>query len=87
MYFQKKRCIAMLLAGGQGSRLKVLTEKLGRPALTFDKYTPLVYTISAAFGIYSTWQEYTVDGETQVLFYMNAPRYQDYVDYMNKLYK
>ena len=24
MYFQKKRCIAMLLAGGQGSRLKVL---------------------------------------------------------------
>ena len=27
MYFQKKRCIAMLLAGGQGSRLKVLTEK------------------------------------------------------------
>ena len=27
MYFQKKRVIAMLLAGGQGSRLKVLTEK------------------------------------------------------------
>ena len=26
MYFQKKRCIAMLLAGGQGSRLYVLTE-------------------------------------------------------------
>ena len=23
MYFQKKRCVAMLLAGGQGSRLKV----------------------------------------------------------------
>ena len=26
MYFHKKRVIAMLLAGGQGSRLKVLTE-------------------------------------------------------------
>lgn len=67
--------------------LKVLTEKLGRPALTFDKYTPLVYTISAAFGIYADWQEYEVDGKTQVLYYMNAPRYKDYVDYMNKLYK
>lgn len=67
--------------------LKVLTEKLGKPALTFDKYTPLVYTISAAFGIYSTWQEYEVDGQKQVLFYMNAPRYQEYVDFMNKLYK
>ena len=66
--------------------LKVLTEKIGKPALTFDKYTPLVYTISAAFGIYSTWQEYTINGETQVLFYMNAPRYDEYVSYMNKLY-
>ena len=26
MNFQKKRCVAMLLAGGQGSRLLVLTE-------------------------------------------------------------
>ena len=67
--------------------LKVLTEKIGKPALTFDKYTPLVYTISAAFGIYSTWQEYDVGGEKQVLFYMNAPRYQEYVEYMHKLYK
>lgn len=33
--------------------LKVLTEKLGRPALTFDRYSPLVYSISAAFGIYA----------------------------------
>ncbi len=67
--------------------LKVLTQAIGRPALTFDKYTPLVYTISAAFGIYSDWQEYEVDGKTQVLYYMNAPRYQEYVDYMHKLYK
>lgn len=33
MYFQKKRVIAMLLAGGQGSRLKVLTEKTAKPAV------------------------------------------------------
>ena len=32
MYFQKKRVIAMLLAGGQGSRLKVLTEKTAKPS-------------------------------------------------------
>ncbi len=67
--------------------LKVLTAKIGRPALTFDRYTPLVYTISAAFGIYADWQEYEVNGEKQVLYYMNAPRYKEYVDYMNKLYK
>ena len=67
--------------------LKVLTEKLGRPALTFDRYSPLVYSISAAFGIYADWQEYEVNGEKQVLYYINAPRYQEYVNYMNKLYK
>lgn len=66
--------------------LMVLTQEIGRPALTFDRYTPLVYTISAAFGIYSDWQEYEVDGQTQVLFYMNAPRYEEYVAYMHKLY-
>ena len=67
--------------------LKVLTAKIGRPALTFDKYTPLVYSISAAFGIYADWQEYEINGEKQVLYYMNAPRYKEYVDYMSKLYK
>ena len=66
--------------------LKAMTEHLGKPALTFDKYTPLVHAISAAFGIYSFWQEYEVDGKTEILFYMNAPRYKDYVDYMNMLY-
>ena len=62
--------------------LEAMTAKLGKPALTFDKNTPLVHAISAAFGIYSYWQEY--DGE--VLFYMNAPRYKEYVAYMNDLY-
>ena len=67
--------------------LQVLTAAIGRPALTFDKYTPLVYSISAAFGIYADWQEYEVNGQTKVLYYMNAPRYEEYVNYMNKLYK
>ena len=67
--------------------LRVMTEALGKPALTFDKYTPLVYSISAAFGIYSFWQEYEVNGKTEVLFYMNAPRYDEYVDYMHELYE
>ena len=62
--------------------LEAMTAELGKPALTFDMNTPLVYAISAAFGIYSYWQEY--DGE--VLFYMNAPRYKEYVEYMNDLY-
>ena len=62
--------------------LQAMTNHLGKPALTFDKFTPLVYAISAAFGIYSYWQEY--NGE--VLFYMNAPRYNEYVEYMHGLY-
>ena len=28
----KKTCVAMLLAGGQGSRLKALTSKVAKPA-------------------------------------------------------
>ena len=67
--------------------LRVMTEKLGKPALTFDKYTPLVYAISSAFGIYSYWQEYEIDGKTEVRFYMDAPGYKDYVDYMHDLYQ
>ena len=31
----KKECIAMLLAGGQGSRLHVLTERMAKPAVPF----------------------------------------------------
>ena len=31
----KKEMIAMLLAGGQGSRLGVLTEKVAKPAVAF----------------------------------------------------
>ena len=47
MHFQKKRCIAMLLAGGQGSRLKVLTEKTAKPAVPFGgKYRIIDFPLS-----------------------------------------
>ena len=47
MYFQKKRCIAMLLAGGQGSRLRVLTENTAKPAVPFGgKYRIIDFPLS-----------------------------------------
>ncbi len=47
MFFQKKHCIAMLLAGGQGSRLKVLTENTAKPAVPFGgKYRIIDFPLS-----------------------------------------
>ncbi len=47
MYFHKKRAIAMLLAGGQGSRLKVLTQKTAKPAVPFGgKYRIIDFPLS-----------------------------------------
>ena len=31
----KKKCVAMLLAGGQGSRLYALTQKVAKPAIPY----------------------------------------------------
>lgn len=43
----KKKCIAMLLAGGQGSRLYALTNKLAKPAVSFgSKYRIIDFTLS-----------------------------------------
>ena len=45
--FQKKECVAMLLAGGQGSRLYTLTEKTAKPAVPFGgKYRIIDFTLS-----------------------------------------
>lgn len=45
--FRKKECIAMLLAGGQGSRLYALTEKTAKPAVSFGgKYRIIDFTLS-----------------------------------------
>ena len=47
MNFQKKHCLAMLLAGGQGSRLMVLTENTAKPAVPFGgKYRIIDFPLS-----------------------------------------
>ncbi len=44
---KRKECIAMLLAGGQGSRLLVLTEKMAKPAVPFGgKYRIIDFPLS-----------------------------------------
>ena len=44
---KQKECIAMLLAGGQGSRLQPLTESLAKPAVPFGgKYRIVDFTLS-----------------------------------------
>ena len=44
---QKKRCVAMLLAGGQGSRLGVLTRHMAKPAVPYGgKYRIIDFPLS-----------------------------------------
>ena len=44
---KKKRCIAMLLAGGQGSRLMPLTEHIAKPAVPFgSRYRIIDFPLS-----------------------------------------
>ena len=45
--FKHKECVAMLLAGGQGSRLYTLTEKTAKPAVPFGgKYRIIDFPLS-----------------------------------------
>lgn len=45
--YRKKKCVAMLLAGGQGSRLYALTKHLAKPAVHFGgKYRIIDFTLS-----------------------------------------
>ena len=45
--FKKKECVAMLLAGGQGSRLYALTKKTAKPSVPFGgKYRIIDFTLS-----------------------------------------
>lgn len=53
---RSKECVAMLLAGGQGSRLGALTKKLAKPAVPFGgKYRIIDFPLSNCFnsGIYT----------------------------------
>ena len=44
---RKKECVAMLLAGGQGSRLYLLTERTAKPAVSFGgKYRIIDFPLS-----------------------------------------
>ncbi|MBP3377814.1 MAG: glucose-1-phosphate adenylyltransferase [Clostridia bacterium] len=54
--FKKQECVAMLLAGGQGSRLYTLTEKTAKPAVPFGgKYRIIDFPLSNCVnsGIYT----------------------------------
>ena len=45
--FYKTECVAMLLAGGQGSRLGVLTKKVAKPAVPYGgKYRIIDFAMS-----------------------------------------
>ena len=44
---RKKECVAMLLAGGQGSRLYALTSNIAKPAVSFgSKYRIIDFPLS-----------------------------------------
>lgn len=51
----KKEIIAMILAGGQGSRLGELTKKIAKPAVPFGKYRIIDFPLSncSNSGIYT----------------------------------
>ena len=54
--FRKTECVAMLLAGGQGSRLGVLTKKIAKPAVPYGgKYRIIDFPLSNCVnsGIYT----------------------------------
>ena len=61
---QKKECVAMLLAGGQGSRLGILTRETAKPAIPFGgKYRIIDFPLSNCansdidvVGVLTQWQ-------------------------------
>ena len=83
--FPKQEIVAMLLAGGQGSRLGVLTKKLAKPAVPYGgKYRIIDFPLSncvnsgiEAVGVLTQYQplvlnEYIVNGQPWDLDSMNS---------------
>ena len=64
----KKECIAMLLAGGQGSRLGALTQKIAKPAVSFGgKFRIIDFALSNCInsgirrmGVITQYQSHTL---------------------------
>ena len=57
--FMAKELVAMLLAGGQGSRLYALTQKLAKPAVPFGgKYRIITETCKTSSTIWWKVQNY-----------------------------
>ncbi|MDD3242091.1 MAG: glucose-1-phosphate adenylyltransferase [Eubacteriales bacterium] len=67
--YLKKNCIAMLLAGGQGSRLGVLTKRMAKPAIPFGgKYRIIDFPLSNCInsgidtvGVLTQYQPYVLN--------------------------
>ena len=61
-----RKCIAMLLAGGQGSRLEALTKEIAKPAVSFGgKYRIIDFPLSncansgiTTVGVLTQYQPY-----------------------------
>lgn len=83
--FPKQEVVAMLLAGGQGSRLGILTKKLAKPAVPYGgKYRIIDFTLSncvnsgiEAVGVLTQYQplilnEYISNGQPWDLDSMNS---------------
>lgn len=52
----KKQCVAMLLAGGQGSRLGILTANMAKPAIPYGgKYRIIDFPLSNCTSSAVTW--------------------------------
>lgn len=49
--FNKKECVAMLLAGGQGSRLYALTQSVAKPAVPFGAKYRIIDFLSRTVSI------------------------------------